>query len=176
MSMQAGAEVAAAAQVELGEGIHATVDEAVAAAKRPASALGVFERWLSAWVALCIVAGIALGNAAPGLFEALRKLPDFVVEVVLAGKGTPVEREQMQLFARRSKRDLRAAERALLAGELDLVYIDHGAASDGTGLGVILAPYGGVLVQHHQGGRRRCGAKARACSRRPCALDAGRRL
>lgn len=30
-----------------------------------------FERWLSAWVALCIVAGIVLGRIAPGVFHAL---------------------------------------------------------------------------------------------------------
>ena len=29
--------------------------------------LGFFERWLSLWVALCIVAGIALGKLAPDL-------------------------------------------------------------------------------------------------------------
>jgi acyl-CoA reductase-like NAD-dependent aldehyde dehydrogenase len=39
-SLQAGAEVAAAAQVELGDGIHATVDEAVAAATRAFRAFG----------------------------------------------------------------------------------------------------------------------------------------
>ena len=30
-----------------------------------------FERYLSVWVALCIVAGIALGKLFPGAFEAL---------------------------------------------------------------------------------------------------------
>ncbi len=40
IGMQAGAEVAAAAQVELGDGIHATVDEAVAAAQRAFAAFG----------------------------------------------------------------------------------------------------------------------------------------
>jgi arsenite transporter len=33
--------------------------------------LSVFERYLSLWVALCIAAGIALGELAPGLFETL---------------------------------------------------------------------------------------------------------
>ena len=42
------------------------------AAPRPA--LGTFERWLSLWVALCIAAGIALGHAAPALFQALGTL------------------------------------------------------------------------------------------------------
>ncbi len=31
--------------------------------------MGLFERYLSLWVGLCIVAGVALGNAAPGLFQ-----------------------------------------------------------------------------------------------------------
>src|SRR6056297_2103176 len=31
--------------------------------------MGSFERYLSLWVGLCIVAGVILGNAAPGLFQ-----------------------------------------------------------------------------------------------------------
>ena len=42
----------------------ATVTEAAPA--RPG--MSTFERYLSVWVALCIVAGIGLGAAAPGLF------------------------------------------------------------------------------------------------------------
>jgi len=45
--------------------------------------------------------------------EALRKLPDQVVEVVLAGRGAPAERKQLQLFAQRARRDIAAANRAL---------------------------------------------------------------
>jgi ACR3 family arsenite transporter len=45
-----------------------------AAAERQASALGLFERWLSLWVALAIVAGLLLGNAAPELFRTLASL------------------------------------------------------------------------------------------------------
>ncbi len=43
------------------------------AARMPAAAgaLGLFERWLSLWVALCIVAGIALGHLFPAPFKAL---------------------------------------------------------------------------------------------------------
>lgn len=37
-------------------------------------ALGRFERYLSLWVALCIVAGIALGHAWPGFFQAVGRL------------------------------------------------------------------------------------------------------
>jgi ACR3 family arsenite transporter len=39
-----------------------------------AKRLGVFERWLSLWVALCMVVGVALGTLLPGLTDALRRL------------------------------------------------------------------------------------------------------
>src|SRR3984885_1379701 len=35
-----------------------------------APSMGIFERFLTLWVALCIVAGIALGQALPGVFHA----------------------------------------------------------------------------------------------------------
>jgi ACR3 family arsenite transporter len=38
---------------------------------RPAPTLGTFERFLTVWVAIAIVAGIALGQWAPGVFETL---------------------------------------------------------------------------------------------------------
>jgi ACR3 family arsenite transporter len=43
---------------------------------RPVDAkrLNLFERYLSAWVALCIVAGVALGTMAPGFVGALSRL------------------------------------------------------------------------------------------------------
>jgi ACR3 family arsenite transporter len=37
-------------------------------------ALGGFERYLTLWVALCIVAGIALGELLPGLFQAIGRM------------------------------------------------------------------------------------------------------
>ncbi len=37
----------------------------------PRPAMGVFERFLTLWVALCIIAGIILGQWTPGLFHAL---------------------------------------------------------------------------------------------------------
>ncbi len=37
-------------------------------------AIGFFERWLTLWVFLCIVAGIALGQAFPGPVEALGRM------------------------------------------------------------------------------------------------------
>ena len=40
-----------------------------ASAGRPA--MGVFERFLTVWVALCIIAGIVLGQLLPGVFHAL---------------------------------------------------------------------------------------------------------
>ena len=36
--------------------------------------IGLFERFLSVWVALCIVAGIVLGQAAPALVRGVAAL------------------------------------------------------------------------------------------------------
>lgn len=44
--------------------------ENVISGARPAS-IGFFERYLTVWVALCIVGGILLGQALPGLFQAI---------------------------------------------------------------------------------------------------------
>ena len=44
---------------------------AAAAARTAPAALGTFERYLTLWVALCIVAGIALGRTVPGVFHVL---------------------------------------------------------------------------------------------------------
>src|SRR4029077_16737289 len=33
--------------------------------------MGVFERFLTLWVALCIIAGVVLGQVVPGVFHAL---------------------------------------------------------------------------------------------------------
>jgi ACR3 family arsenite transporter len=38
------------------------------------SPLGIFERYLTVWVALCIVIGIALGQVFPGLFQAIGRM------------------------------------------------------------------------------------------------------
>jgi ACR3 family arsenite transporter len=51
---------------------------------QPAGGIGFFEKWLSVWVALCIAAGITLGNAAPGLFEVLAGLEYASVNLVVA--------------------------------------------------------------------------------------------
>jgi len=50
--------------------MHAAAVSAAPATRR----LDVFERWLSLWVALCMLTGIALGKAFPGLTDALRRL------------------------------------------------------------------------------------------------------
>jgi len=47
------------------------MSEAVAIVPSKASAMGTFERYLTLWVALCIVVGIGLGQAIPGVFHAL---------------------------------------------------------------------------------------------------------
>ena len=46
--------------------------------------MGLFERYLTVWVALCILAGVALGNLAPGLFGALAGLEYASVNLVVA--------------------------------------------------------------------------------------------
>ena len=45
-----------------------------AGSKSPAPAIGFFERYLTLWVALCIVAGIALGQLLPKFFHAVASL------------------------------------------------------------------------------------------------------
>ncbi len=40
---------------------------------RAASPMGLFERYLTLWVALCILAGLALGNLMPELFQRARR-------------------------------------------------------------------------------------------------------
>jgi ACR3 family arsenite transporter len=46
-----------------------TVTAGGTSAQRPA--MGVFERFLTLWVALCIIAGVVLGQMMPGVFHAL---------------------------------------------------------------------------------------------------------
>jgi ACR3 family arsenite transporter len=46
--------------------------------------IGFFEKWLSVWVALCIVAGIAAGFLLPGLFGFLASLEYASVNLVVA--------------------------------------------------------------------------------------------
>jgi arsenite transporter len=46
--------------------------------------MSLFERWLTLWVALCILAGLVLGNLVPGLFAALAELEYASVNLVVA--------------------------------------------------------------------------------------------
>ncbi|MCU0900924.1 MAG: ACR3 family arsenite efflux transporter [Cypionkella sp.] len=46
--------------------------------------MSLFERWLTLWVALCILAGLLLGNLAPGLFGVLAGLEYASVNLVVA--------------------------------------------------------------------------------------------
>ncbi|WP_145681188.1 ACR3 family arsenite efflux transporter [Azospirillum brasilense] len=47
--------------------------------------MGLFERYLSVWVALCIVAGIALGHLVPGVFHAVAAAEAAQVNLPVAG-------------------------------------------------------------------------------------------
>lgn len=53
-------------------------------ADRPAGGLGLFEKWLSVWVAAAIVVGIVLGLAVPGAFAALAAMEFASVNLVVA--------------------------------------------------------------------------------------------
>ena len=48
------------------------------------SPMGIFERYLTLWVGLCILAGIALGHLLPGVFNALAALEYASVNLVMA--------------------------------------------------------------------------------------------
>jgi len=49
-----------------------------------ASPMGLFERYLSVWVALCIAAGVGLGIALPDLFQAIAAIEYASVNLVVA--------------------------------------------------------------------------------------------
>ncbi|MBB2204966.1 ACR3 family arsenite efflux transporter [Gluconacetobacter takamatsuzukensis] len=59
-----------------------TTPPTAAAPARPG--IGVFERYLSLWVALCILAGIAAGHALPGLFATIASAQIAHVNLVVA--------------------------------------------------------------------------------------------
>lgn len=46
--------------------------------------MGLFERYLSVWVALCILAGVGLGNFFPGVFQQIAALEYAHVNLVVA--------------------------------------------------------------------------------------------
>ena len=53
-------------------------------AAAPPAAMGLFERYLSVWVGLCIFVGIGLGHLAPGLFSAIAAAEVARVNLVVA--------------------------------------------------------------------------------------------
>jgi ACR3 family arsenite transporter len=59
-----------------------TITEVRPRATRPA--LGTFERYLTVWVALCIIAGIVLGRLIPGPFQALGRMTLAEVNIPVA--------------------------------------------------------------------------------------------
>ncbi len=46
--------------------------------------MGLFERYLSVWVGLCIIAGVVLGNGLPGVFQAVAQIEYAHVNLVVA--------------------------------------------------------------------------------------------
>ena len=52
--------------------------------RRAAPALGTFERYLSLWVALCILAGIVLGRLLPAPFQMLGRMTVAEVNIPVA--------------------------------------------------------------------------------------------
>ena len=53
-------------------------------ANRRESGMSTFERYLTLWVALCIVAGVLLGNLFPGLFQLVARWEYASVNLVVA--------------------------------------------------------------------------------------------
>jgi ACR3 family arsenite transporter len=51
-----------------------TTSQPTAIAGDPKPAIGFFERYLTVWVALCIIAGISLGRIFPSVFQAIARL------------------------------------------------------------------------------------------------------
>ena len=51
---------------------------------RPRPTLGTFERYLTVWVALCIVAGIVLGRLLPAPFQMLGRMTVSQVDILVA--------------------------------------------------------------------------------------------
>jgi ACR3 family arsenite transporter len=57
----------------------------ITARRAEGAALGVFERYLTLWVFLCIAAGIALGAAAPSAFQSVGRMEIAQVNLPVAG-------------------------------------------------------------------------------------------
>ncbi len=80
---------------------------------REAAPLGVFERYLSVWVALAIGAGVGLGLVAPGAFEAVARVQWARVNLVVAGLIWLMVYPMMLKVDPRSLRDVGAKPRGL---------------------------------------------------------------
>ncbi len=76
--------------------------DAAAAIARPPAGIGFFERWLTAWVALCIVIGIALGQWFPAPVKALGELE--VARVNLPGRRAHLGDDRPDADAHRFRR------------------------------------------------------------------------
>ncbi len=61
-----------------------TIESNAAQARAESSPMGVFERYLSLWVGLCIAAGVFLGDQIPALFELLGAMEFAHVNLVVA--------------------------------------------------------------------------------------------
>ena len=97
-----------------------------AAAEKPA--ISFFERWLTLWVALCIVAGIALGQVAPAF------TPDDAQAIWTAVKGAGVLDAVAQAHQRRRARD-ELGDAALVDAHAAVDPIDFAAVLLGFGTG-----------------------------------------
>ena len=105
-------------------GSHAAPSQAAAA--RPA--IGFFERYLTVWVALCIVLGIALGLALPGLFQRIGRLEYAQVPLHLGQVHLRRQRPHplgYQLDARRQPRHGAREQHHARVDELAALYARH---------------------------------------------------
>ncbi len=50
--------------------------------------MGLFERYISVWVGLCIIAGVVLGNLVPDVFELIARLEYAHVNLVTFANHT----------------------------------------------------------------------------------------
>jgi len=76
--------------------------------------MSLFERWLSLWVALCILAGLALGSLMPGLFGTLAALEVASVNLVVAVLIWAMVWPMMIAIDFRSIKDVRRRPRGLI--------------------------------------------------------------
>jgi len=72
--------------------------------------LSVFERYLSVWVALCMVAGVALGKLLPGFTDAVRRLDPVTFD------PAQLRANAARFGVERFKTEMRRHVDALLAG------------------------------------------------------------